>query len=338
MPAEERKQISITDNHGRPIEYVRLSVTDRCNLRCFYCMPATGVKYVPRAETLSYEEMLALLEILAGMGVRKLRITGGEPFVKKDLIGFLAKASRIQGIEKLSITTNGVLTEPYVQQLKDIGIDSVNLSLDTLDRHRFHQITRRDELPKVMHCLEALLEAGLDTKINMVVMEGQNEQDILPMARLAKDVPITVRYIEEMPFNGGERGSRSLKWTMPRILASLQEGIEGLQPIPMQNGSTAQLYEAPGFVGQLGIIAAFSRSFCGSCNRIRISAKGVLKTCLYGKDGLDLKEMLRAGQSQAQIADALRQAFGQRHKDGFEAEKEAGLMQGIVTSMSAIGG
>ncbi|MEM8899782.1 MAG: radical SAM protein, partial [Bacteroidota bacterium] len=161
----------IIDNHGRPIEYVRLAVTDRCNQRCFYCMPAEGIQYLPRKELLTYEEMLRMLEIMSKMGIRKVRITGGEPFLRKDLIYFLEDVSQIEGIDSIHITTNGVLTTRFIPQLTKIGVKSINLSLDTMNSERFKMITRRDEFNRVMDCLEALIESGIKTKINAVIME-----------------------------------------------------------------------------------------------------------------------------------------------------------------------
>src|SRR5690606_25744259 len=168
----------IYDNHGRPINYLRLAVTDRCNLRCFYCMPEEGIRYLPKKELLTYEEMERLAQVLAGMGVNKIRITGGEPFMRKDLINFLWRLSGIKGIEQISITTNGVLTGPYIAELKAMGIASVNLSLDTLDRDRFRAITRRDALEDVLECFHLLMEHNIPTKINAVVMDGKNTEDI----------------------------------------------------------------------------------------------------------------------------------------------------------------
>ncbi|MEO1450891.1 MAG: radical SAM protein, partial [Bacteroidota bacterium] len=207
----------ILDNHGRPITYVRLAVTDRCNLRCFYCMPAEGIKYMPRKELLTYEEMLRLVRILANMGINKVRLTGGEPFVRKDLATFLRELHAIPGITQLHLTTNGVLTTPHVPLLKELGV-KVNLSLDSLDRERFKAMTRRDELSKVMACLDALQAAGVPTKLNAVIMAGHNTQDIVPLAAYTQEHPVEVRFIEEMPFNGsgGER-SEARAWSHQQI-------------------------------------------------------------------------------------------------------------------------
>ncbi|MCL4151789.1 UNVERIFIED_CONTAM: hypothetical protein GTU68_024549, partial [Idotea baltica] len=167
----------LIDNHGRPITYLRLAVTDRCNLRCFYCMPEEGITFLPKPHLLTFEEMLRMVRMMAELGIKKVRITGGEPFVRKELMSFLRELVAIPGIEKVNITTNGVLTEHLVPELKALGISSINLSLDTLDRERFKEMTRRDELPNVLRTLDALLEHEIDTKINAVVMAGKNDQD-----------------------------------------------------------------------------------------------------------------------------------------------------------------
>ncbi|MEM6766694.1 MAG: GTP 3',8-cyclase MoaA [Bacteroidota bacterium] len=328
----------IIDNHGRPIEYVRLAVTDRCNLRCFYCMPAEGIQYLPRKELLTYEEMIRLLQIMGQMGIYKVRITGGEPFIRKDLIHFLETISEMDGISSIHITTNGVLTTPYIPRLTDIGVKSVNLSLDTLDRERFKMITRRDELPKVMKCLEALIESGIKTKINAVIMEGKNTEDILDLAAYSLEHPVSVRFIEEMPFNGNGANYAALSWNHRKILDTIKSRYPSLEKAENDINDTATHYRIPGAKGNIGIIAAFSRTFCGSCNRIRITPQGSLKTCLYDKGVLNLRDHLREGSSDEEIAYILRAVCGKRAKNGFEAERNRGKGKPVTESMSTIGG
>ncbi|MCB0836875.1 MAG: GTP 3',8-cyclase MoaA [Bacteroidetes bacterium] len=331
----ERKQI--LDNHGRPINYVRLAVTDRCNLRCFYCMPAEGIKYLPRKELLSYEEMERLLRVLAGLGINKVRITGGEPFLRKDLIGFLENITQIEGIDKVNITTNGVLTAPFIPRLKAMGISSINLSMDTLDRERFAKITRRDELPKVLQCLEALIDSEIPTKINAVIMEGKNTDDIIPLVEYTRNHPVSVRFIEEMPFNGTGEGHSGISWNHRKILETIKNQFPDIEKIPDPPNSTAYNYQIPGFKGEVGIIAAFSRTFCGTCNRIRLTAQGMLKTCLYDDGVMDIRGLIRGGASDEELENAFLQAFGNRAKNGYEAE-ERRSDQKPSESMSTIGG
>lgn len=325
------------DNHGRPLEYLRLAVTDRCNLRCFYCMPEEGIKYMPKQELLTYEEMERLVGLLAGLGVRKVRLTGGEPFVRRDLVPFMARLAAIPGLDDLSLTTNGVLTAPYVPELARLGVKAVNLSLDTLDRARFASITRRDELPRVLDTFYALLASGIQVKINAVVMDGQNIEDMVPLAELTRELPVEVRFIEEMPFNGGSHAA-TLPWDHRRIRQHLEAHLGELVPVPTPAGATASEYNIAGHQGRIGIIAAYSRTFCGTCNRIRLTAEGGLKTCLYDQGVLDVRALLRGGSADEQIVEALKSAFRHRAANGFEAEQRRPVHQLSFESMSTIGG
>lgn len=326
------------DNHGRPITYVRLAVTDRCNLRCFYCMPAAGIPYVPRKELLTYEEMQRLLRILAEMGINKLRITGGEPFVRKGLLDFLYRVHDIPGIEHVHLTTNGVLTTPFVPALKEMGLASVNLSLDTLNPEKFKEITRRDEFDQVMACFEALMAHELPTKINAVVMDGKNDGDILSLAAFTEHHPVEVRFIEEMPFNGSGQQRPRLVWDYRRILARLRSRFPDIYRIAAPAHATSQRYQVPGFQGTIGIIPAFTRTFCGSCNRVRITPKGALKTCLYDGGVLNLRQLMRSGANDEELAQAFGRAFRTRPRDGFEAEQRRASQLPPSESMSTIGG
>lgn len=329
--------MSLYDNHGRPISYLRLAVTDRCNLRCHYCMPEHGLEWLSRAELLTYEEMLRLCTLLASLGVSKVRITGGEPFVRKDLLGFLRNLAQVPGLHQISLTTNGVATAPLVPELKKIGIHSVNLSLDTLDRERFFQITRRDELPQVLNTLRALLEHRIPLKINAVATQDHSLEDLLQLAELTRDLPVDVRFIEEMPFNGGDHHSARPHWDHLRLLGAFRDRWPDLEALPTLPAATATTYRVPGHQGQLGVIAAWSRTFCGTCNRIRVTPQGVLKTCLYDHGVLNLRDLMRAGLSDTDLTDHLLRAFQHRHRDGWAAE-EARRNAPVEESMATIGG
>jgi len=326
------------DNHGRPLNYVRLAVTDRCNLRCFYCMPATGVRYVPKTDLLTFEEIERVVRLLAGLGVFKIRLTGGEPFVRTDLMHLIRKIAGISGITEIHLTTNGVLTEPHIPELKKSGVRSVNLSLDTLDAGRFFRITRRDEFGRVWSTLEALLHYGIPVKINAVVMEDQNIEDILPLVELTRKWPVSVRFIEEMPFNGSGSHYSELNWTHARILAYLRQHYPAIQKSKDDPHGTSSNYMVPGHVGNVGIIAAFSRTFCGTCNRIRITAQGHLKTCLYDAGVLNLKEKIRLGFTDEALKSELLKAFAHRPANGWEAERRRSALAPVRESMSTIGG
>jgi molybdenum cofactor biosynthesis protein A len=329
---------TLFDNHGRPITYLRLAVTDRCNLRCYYCMPEHGIKYLPKKELLTYEEIERLITLLASMGITKVRLTGGEPFVRNDLMSLIRRIVKIDGIRDVHLTTNGVLTAPHIPELKKLGIASVNLSLDTLNRERFRQITRRDEFDKTWETLQWLLKYEIPVKINAVVMDGKNIDDLLPMVELTRQHPVAVRFIEEMPFNGEGSHYPKLNWTYKKIMDWISAHYPGIIKLPDPPFSTSYNYQVPGYAGNIGVIAAFSRTFCGTCNRIRLTAQGALKTCLYDEGVLNIKNLMRNGSSDEAIRAALIHAFNHRPKDGFEAEARRTHHLTVMESMSTIGG
>ncbi|MFT7420873.1 MAG: molybdenum cofactor biosynthesis protein A [Algoriphagus sp.] len=325
----------LIDNHGRPISYLRLAVTDRCNLRCFYCMPEEGISFLPKPHLLTFEEMLRMVGIMAGMGISKVRITGGEPFVRKELMQFLTKLVAIPGIEKVNITTNGVLIGPLIPELKALGINTINLSLDTLDRGRFKEMTRRDELPTVLKTLDALLENDIETKINAVIMAGKNDQDIVSLVGLSKALPVSVRFIEEMPFNGSGLNEEAFM-SYHKIVGKIMEAYPSLTKIKDEVSSTSYNYKIENHLGSVGVIAAYSRTFCGTCNRIRVTPTGTFKTCLYDDGVLNIRDLLRQTSDDGLIKERLTQAFTHRAKDGFEAEASRSSL--VTESMTTIGG
>lgn len=328
----------LKDNHGRTVNYLRLAVTDRCNLRCFYCMPEEGLEWLSRKELMTYEEMLHVCSLLVTMGIDKIRITGGEPFVRKDIMHFLTALSKLEGLRQITITTNGVLTAPHIPALKKLGIHSVNLSLDTLDRNRFFSITRRDELPLVMETFNQLLFHNMEVKLNAVVMDKKNTQDIIPLVELTKNLPVSVRFIEEMPFNGEGSHYTGLPWDYIRIFNHIKETFPDIKKIPDPPYSTSYNYQIPGYKGSIGIIAAYTRSFCGSCNRIRITPQGMLKTCLYDDGVLNIKDLVREGYNDEELKRSLLDAFGHRAIDGWQAEKLRKEKGPVHESMATIGG
>jgi cyclic pyranopterin phosphate synthase len=301
-------------------------------------MPEEGIKYLPKENLMSYEEMLRMAALFANQGINKIRITGGEPFLRKDLIYFLEELSSIKGIDKISITSNGTLLSKHLNKLKELGITSINLSIDSLDRQRFFEITRRDELPTVLSCMHEMLAMGFQVKLNAVVMKDKNLEDILPLIALTEKNPFDVRFIEEMPFNGDDNHSNDGFWSYSDLLFYIDKYIPNLVSIPMKPGSTAMEYRIPGHKGKMGIIASYSRTFCGSCNRIRVTPTGVMKTCLYDQGIFNIKSMMRAQASDSEILIALQEAIGHRAKDGFEAERNRGPLPIIGESMASIGG
>lgn len=279
------------DEIGRHIHYLRVAVTDRCNFRCKYCMPAEGVEWIEHSDILRYEELLRIINAFASLGVNKVRITGGEPLVRKGLIAFLKEVSHIPGIREVGLTTNGSLLEKYAPLLKEAGVTRINVSLDTLRRERFIKLTGQDNLQEVLAGIRKAQEVGLTpVKINMVVMKGFNSDEVADMAKLAKDHPYQIRFIEYMPFRAGE----NYLFTAEEIKEKLAEaGLTNLIP-QMKNNSPARIYTIPGFQGSIGFISPVSEHFCQSCNRIRLTPDGCLKPCLLSNDEYSLREELRA--------------------------------------------
>jgi cyclic pyranopterin phosphate synthase len=302
------------DQHGRTINYLRLSITDRCNLRCSYCMPAKGEVLCPHSEILSYEELLRIAETAVEMGVEKVRITGGEPLVRKDVIGFLEQLGSIPGLTEMTLTTNGLLLEEMANRLKKVGVDRLNVSLDSLDPEVYAQITRGGDLDKVLAGLEAAERAGLGLKLNMVVMRGINDHEIEAFAEMSQKRPWSVRFIEYMP-TVREKGWRDHVIQGSEILERLNQNFI-LSPLATSRLSgPARTYRIADAVGTIGIITPMSDHFCGGCNRIRVTAQGLAKSCLLSDQALDLKPSLR--QSRKAVRDALSEVVrgkgGQHH-------------------------
>ncbi len=325
------------DSFDRTIDYVRIAVTDRCNLRCFYCMPAEGIPYEPKAHLLSYEEITRLLRVLGNLGFQKVRFTGGEPFLRKDFMKLLENTAALDNYKSIHITSNGTLLQKHIGRLKELGVTNINLSIDSLDRERFHKITRRDDYEKVMETFHMLMENKFKVKLNAVVMHGINTQDIIPLAELAKDHEVDVRFIEEMPFNGGYKENVKM-YSAKSILRDLQEKYTDLTELKGKHGDTATLYQVPGYKGNIGVIAAFSRTFCNTCNRLRISSKGEIKTCLYDGGVFNIRDFMRSGVSDDVLGLKFQELIKLKPKDGFAAEKLQKKTSNVKDSMSVIGG
>jgi len=313
----------LVDPFGRKMNYLRLAVTDRCNLRCQYCMPAEGIPLNGRDHILNFEEMEQLIQIFQDLGVNKLRITGGEPFVRKGLLEFLKRVNKFDGINSINITTNAVFIGDIISDLEQLKIGSLNISLDSLQKDRFFKITRRDEFEIVMKNIDKAIKSTIPVKLNMVVLAGIN----------AKDNLVEVRFIEQMPFSGGPASESII--SADQILDIIRQQYPLLHEQNLPN-STARVFYNPGYKGTIGIIAGYSRTFCSSCTRLRITPEGMLKTCLYDRGAVNLKEMLRAGKTDLQIKDAIIMAVQNRAKDGFESQERSN--QDYNVSMAQIGG
>lgn len=321
----------LIDKFQRQIKYLRLAVTDRCNLRCTYCMPE-HMKFVKKDKLLSFEEMLRVVEVLVENGVEKVRLTGGEPFVRNGLIEFIEKLVKIKGLKKVAITSNGVLLAQYLDKLLELGVKDINLSLDATTKDKFYEITRRDDFSEVINSLEEMVRKGFNVKVNMVVMDGKNTSEIIPLAKFAEKYPIQIRYIEEMPFNG--KGKKvSHKWNYLAIEQELK--TEYLELEEVLGSSTSKIYKSKRLKGSLGIIPAFTRTFCGSCDRLRLTSMGEVRNCLYAQNGLDIKSLLRQGITDDLLIENIQNHLLLKKKSGFEEEKN---MNKNLDSMSLIGG
>lgn len=326
----------LVDNHNRTINYLRLAVTDRCNLRCNYCMPAEGINFARREELLTTRELTALCKTLVEEGIDKIRITGGEPFVRKDLMELLSNLRELPGLREISITTNATLIGPHIGRLKELGIRNINVSLDAITKETFDRITRRDQFETVYGNLMKLIEEGFNVRINFIVLEGQNIEDILPVLELQKNYPVSVRFLEEMPFNGGSKSFNKIKWDYKRILSYVAEAYPDFEKLPAPATSTSMNYKISGHEGSFGLIPSFSRTFCGSCNRLRITAKGDVITCLYGKPKLNIRQIMRGGEAVTQLRQAIHNVLQTRERTGFDAQKA--YSEVFDNSMTSIGG
>lgn len=326
----------LIDNHNREINYLRLAVTDRCNLRCNYCMPEEGINFSQKDSLFTLEELSYLSKILISQGVDKIRITGGEPFVRKDLMIFLRQLSEMEGLKEISVTTNATLIGPHIDELKALGITNINVSMDAINRDTFEKITRRNQYDIVYNNILRLITEGFNVRINCIALDGQNTQDIIPMLELTKHYDVSVRFLEEMPFNGGSRKFEGITWDYKRILEHIKNAHPDYYVIPSGKASTSMNYKIPGFKGTFGVIPSFSRTFCDSCNRLRITATGDVITCLYAQPCMNIRDILRSDDSGKMVKQQILKAIGSRSKTGFEAQQK---YKGVnANSMTSIGG
>jgi cyclic pyranopterin phosphate synthase len=326
----------LVDGHGRPIGDVRISVTDRCNFRCTYCMPAEGLPWLQRDALLSYEEIARLVRILSEMGVHDVRLTGGEPLVRKELWRLVEALSVLPGVHDLSLTTNGYLLDKQVADLVAAGLRRVNVSLDALASDRFFQLTRRDALDRVLAGLEAA-QAHPELrpiKVNAVAIRGFTEDEVLRFAKFAREEPYEVRFIEFMPLDADQ------EWDMAKVLPSAEikaiiETEYELEPLGRERHGTARRYRFADGKGEIGFISPVTEPFCGDCNRIRLTAEGMLRTCLFSMNETDLRAPMRDGATDAELEQIVRDAVWRKelkHHVG-----EPGFIQ-PARSMSRIGG
>jgi len=327
----------LTDKFGRQITYLRLAITDRCNLRCQYCMPAHGIDIVDRKDLLTYKEMYRITRVLSELGVNKVRLTGGEPFVRKDFIHFLETLSFNDKLDQINITTNGALISKHISKLETLGIHAVNLSLDTLKADKFKQITRRDVFEETIQTLDKLLASKLTIKLNVVILPGVNTNEIASFIELTKNKDIAVRFIEEMPFNGTGLRKTDEVWNLDKIYAEIQKSYKNIIPLVDKKSSTSKNFKIHGYTGSFGIIPAFTRTICHDCNRIRITATGLFKNCLFDDGVFNIRDFIRNGASDDELKELFIKTVQQKPINGFVAEANRKNKK-VSESMSTIGG
>jgi len=326
----------LEDAHGRVISDLRVSVTDRCNFRCRYCMPAEGMPWLAREEILSFEEIARLVGILAGLGITDVRLTGGEPLARREFPRLVSMLSPIEGVRDLSMTTNGYLLERDAAALVDAGINRVNVSVDSLARDRFHEITRRDALPQVLRGLEAIaaFERVRPIKVNAVAIRDFTEDEVFRFAELARSTDYEVRFIEFMPLDGDRAWEPDMVLTGAELRALIETRYP-LEPLEREPHATARVYRFADGRGQIGFINPVSEPFCADCNRIRLTAEGKLRTCLFSIHETDLRGPMRTGASDEELVATIRAAVWRKelkhhvNEPGFRAPPR---------TMSAIGG
>jgi cyclic pyranopterin phosphate synthase len=305
---------SLKDSFHRAIDYMRISITDRCNLRCIYCMPAEGIKPVAHKEILSYEELVRILKIAVNIGVKKIRITGGEPLMRRDVAHLIALIKNIAGLKDLSLTTNGVLLEQHAEELTKAGLSRINVSLDSFKPDRYREITRGGDIDAVLKGLKAAEKAGfVPIKINMVPIRGLNDDEIGEFAKITLKSPYQVRFIEFMPF-----GIKDIKWPEKYIsvdeIKSIVEGLGPLTPVKIKKSGPARYFSFDGAVGVIGFISPLSNHFCGECNRLRLTADGKLRPCLFSETEIDLKPALRSGAPDDEIERLIKLSISEYRK------------------------
>jgi cyclic pyranopterin phosphate synthase len=296
----------LIDRFGRVHNNLRISVTDRCNIRCTYCMPEV-VQFLPKRDLLSFEEIERFVRVGTGLGINKIRLTGGEPLVRRDLPVLIEKLASVPGIDDVGLTTNGMLLGPMARTLHDAGLRRINVSLDTMDPDRFERLTRRPGVEKVIEGILAAKEAGFDpVKVNAVAIKGETDEDVVPLARFAREHGLELRFIEYMPLDAGNSWERGKVLLASEILDLLTNHVSPLSPAPAQDPRAPAVdYDYEDGLGRVGLIASVSRPFCGSCNRVRLTAEGKLRNCLFAHDETDVRALIRGGASDDDLRRAL---------------------------------
>jgi cyclic pyranopterin phosphate synthase len=331
---EAQKTSMLTDRFGRRHTYLRVSVTDRCNLRCQYCMPAEGIPWLARKDVLTFEEIERVVRVLAGAGVTKVRITGGEPTVRRGIEGLIASLAAIDGVEELAMTTNGTTLPKMAQVYRDAGLTHINVSIDSLRADRFREITRTDKMDTVLLGIERALTAGYaSVKINVVAMKGVNDDEIADFVSFATTRPVNVRFIEFMPFDGNE-WSRDRMFTYREMLEAVRSRHE-IEPMDRRPSQVAKDFRIVGGVGTVSFVTSMTEDFCSDCNRIRLTATGEFKPCLFMLPNVSVRDRMRGGCDDAAVLDAVKESLGQKWRGHPGTERLITLKN---ASMIQIGG
>ncbi|NWH70064.1 MOCS1 protein, partial [Piaya cayana] len=304
----------LTDSFGRQHNYLRISLTEKCNLRCQYCMPEEGVQLTPKSELLTAQEIISLARLFVKEGVEKIRLTGGEPLIRPDIVDIVGQLYKLEGLKTIAITTNGINLTRLLPRLKEAGLNAINISLDTLVPAKFEFIVRRKGFHKVMEGIHKATELGYrPVKVNCVVMRGFNEDELLAFVDFTKDLPLDVRFIEYMPFDGNKWNFKKMV-SYKEMLDTIKQRWPELEKLPCEASSTAKSYKVPHFQGQISFITSMSEHFCGSCNRLRITADGNLKVCLFGNSEVSLRDHLRSGASEEELVQIIGAAVSRKKK------------------------
>ena len=338
-PKVDRRSLSvnpsITDRFGRTFNYLRLAVNEYCNLRCIYCMPEEGVPFKVKEKLLTTKEIFKLIRIMTGMGVSKIRFTGGEPLLRKDIPDLIHYASEISTVDSVNLTTNGLLLPAYLEGLEQAGLTGINISLDTLNTEKFKAITRRNGLDKVIEGLDMAIKSNIGSiKVNVVAMRDFNDNEILDFAELTNENDITVRFIELMPFDAHQIWKTGKFYRAEQIVNDLKSQIKELNPVSGSN-TEYHVFQIQGYSGKVAVIPSYTRSLCGNCNRIRITADGKLLNCLYSQIETNIRDAIRNGESNHDIKNMIRNAMTEKLRDGWTAQHQG---QDQRESMTQIGG
>mmetsp|Transcript_2530 Transcript_2530/g.4902 ORF Transcript_2530/g.4902 Transcript_2530/m.4902 type:complete len:380 (+) Transcript_2530:362-1501(+) len=334
------KSRHLVDSFGRVHDYLRISLTERCNLRCTYCMPKEGIELSPENQLLSDNELVKVAEAFVANGVDKIRLTGGEPLVRKNIVS-LCERFKALGIRDLAITTNGILLKRHLEPLHAVGLNLLNISLDTLVPAKFELITRRRGFKQVLDSIhKAAVLPGLDrVKVNCVVKRGLNDDELIDFVALTKDLPIEIRFIEYMPFEGNRWNSKALLpyFEMVDRIKEEYPGFDRARSLDQKN-TVSKTWRVPGFTGTVGFISSMSDHFCGSCNRLRLTADGQLKVCLFGEEEVSLRDVVRQGASESELTEVIRSTLSRKHEKLGGHEDPESIAKGINRPMILIGG